>query len=63
MKEIHLEKVSESENLSIEEPITNQEIANFIKTMSVDKAPGITGITPAFYKVFWSQIGLSLIHI
>ena len=25
--------------------------------MSNDKAPGITGITPSFYKVFWTQIG------
>ena len=25
--------------------------------MSNDKAPGITGITPAFYKVFWDKIG------
>ena len=25
--------------------------------MSNDKAPGITGIIPALYKVFWSQIG------
>ena len=43
--------------MSLESPITKLKIANFIKSMSNDKAPGITGITPAFYKVFWSQIG------
>ena len=57
MEGIHLDKVTEAENLSLENPLTKPEIANFIKTMSNDKAPGITGITPAFYKVFWSQIG------
>ena len=57
MEGIELEKVTEEENTSLERPITKLEIADFIKSMSNDKAPGITGITPAFYKVFWSQIG------
>ena len=57
MEGIELDKVTEEENSSLESPITKSEIADFIKTMSNDKAPGITGITPAFYKVFWSQIG------
>ena len=43
--------------MSLKKPISKPEIAEFIKTMSNEKAPGITGITPAFYKVFWSQIG------
>ena len=57
MGDIELNKVTDTENLSLESPITRTEIANFTKTMSNDKAPGITGITPAFYMVFWSQIG------
>ena len=57
MEWIELDKVTEEENTSLESPITKTEIADFIKNMSNDKAPGITGITPAFYKVFWSQIG------
>ena len=57
MEGIELDKVTEEENTSLESPITKSEIADFFKTMSNDKAPGITGITPAFYKVFWSQVG------
>ena len=57
MEGIQLDKVTEAENSSLENPITKSQSADFIKTMSNDKAPGITGITPAFYKVFWSQIG------
>ena len=54
MEGIELDKVTEEENTSLERPITKPEIAEFIKSMSIDKAPSITGITPAFYKVFWS---------
>merc|ERR1711954_136819 len=56
MDGIDLDKITQEENTALERPITKLEIANFIKSMSNDKAPGITGITPAFYKVFWSQI-------
>ena len=48
MEGIELDKVTEEENSSLESPITRTEITDFIKTMSNDKAPGITGITPAF---------------
>merc|ERR1711954_420389 len=56
MDGIDLEKITQEEKTALERPITKTEIANFIKSMSNDKAPGITGITPAFYKVFWSKI-------
>ena len=56
MDGIDLDKVTQEENTSLERPISKAEIADFIKSMSNDKAPGITGITPAFYKVFWSLI-------
>ena len=56
MEGIELDKVTKKENTSLENPITKPKIADFIKTMSNNKAPGITGITPAFYKVFWSQV-------
>ena len=57
MEGIELDRVTEEENMSLERPITKPKIADFIKSLSNDKAPSITGITPAFYKVFWSQIG------
>ena len=52
MDGIDLDKITQEENTALERPITKLEIANFIKSMSNDKAPGITGITPAFYKCF-----------
>ena len=57
MEGIDIGKVTTEENSHLENPISKEEIAQFIKSMSNDKAPGITGITPAFYKVFWIQIG------
>ena len=57
MEGIETDKITEEENARLQQPISQAEIAEFIKSMSNDKAPGITGITPAFYKVFWLQIG------
>ena len=54
---IETEKITAEENTRLQQPINKAEIAEFIKTMSNDKAPGLTGITPAFYKVFWLQTG------
>ena len=57
MKGIETGKITQEENERLQQPISQSEIADFIKSMSNDKAPGLTGITPAFYKVFWLQIG------
>ena len=57
MKDIETGKITTEQNSELEKPFTKQEIADFVKTMSNDKAPGLTGITPTFYKVFWNQIG------
>ena len=48
--------VKPEENEKLEEPIKMQEIADFIKTLSPHKAPGITGLTSAFYTTFWTKI-------
>jgi len=53
---ISLTQVTKEENLSLGAPIQLPEVASFLKTMSNHKAPGFTGVTPAFYKFFWPQI-------
>ena len=57
MGDMQTKKITEAENERLEKPFTYPEVAAFIKIISNDKAPGLTGITPAFYKVFWNQIG------
>ena len=57
MGDIPTKEISAAENERLERPFTTPKVAAFIKTMSNDKAQGLTGITPAFYKVFWIQIG------
>ena len=51
-----LKTVTPEENEKLVKPITMQEIAQFIKTLSPHKAPGITGLTSAFYITFWDKI-------
>ena len=57
MGDIQTQKITEDDNKRLETPFSKTEVASFIKTMSNNKAPGLTGISPAFYKVFWLQIG------
>ena len=57
MGHIQTLKITEAENERLENPFMETEVAAFIKTMSNDKASGLTGISPVFYKVFWIQIG------
>ena len=52
----NIPQVTELENKILEAQITTDEIAQFIKHMNNDKSPGFTGITPAFYKVFWHKL-------
>ena len=54
--------VKPEENKKIEEPIKMQEIADFIKTLSPHKAPGITGLTSAFYTTFWTKIRVLVVN-
>ena len=51
-----MKQVKPEENEKLKEPIKMQEIAEFIKTLSPHKAPGITGLTSAFYTTFWTKI-------
>ena len=57
LKDIDIKKTFNQGNVKLEQPFSKSEIAACIKTMSNDKAPGLTIITPAFYKSFWPNIG------
>ena len=51
-----LPQVKEAENQILKAPVTTDEIANFITHMNNNKSPEFTGITPAFYRVFWHKL-------
>ena len=53
---IDLKSVPDDYNSKQEKPISTPEIAEYLKTLSNNKAPGNSGITGAFYKFFWSRI-------
>ena len=55
LSEIDLKSVPNDYNAKQERPISTPEIAQYLKTLSNNKAPGNSGITGAFYKVFLEQ--------
>ena len=48
--------ISEENKLNLEGNISEQEIANAIKSTANNKAPGLDGLPIEFYKIFWGDI-------
>ena len=53
---VELKSVPKGYNAEQNCPISTLEIAQYLKTLSNNKAPGISGITGAFYKFFWKNL-------
>ena len=49
-------KLSEKEKKVSENPITLEEIRLAVGKLKDNKAPGVDGLTPEFYKMFWDEL-------
>ena len=52
-----LPKLSESQRVSMENPITLEELRLALSGMASGKTPGLDGIPHEFYETFWDIIG------
>lgn len=53
-----LPQLSEEESMSIEGPVSYEEVTKYVGTkLKGGKSPGSTGFTGEFYKAFWPQLG------
>ena len=50
-------QVTKHENEKLDQPITPEEVKSFLFSLSNNKAPGNSGLTPAYYKAVWSYTG------
>ena len=50
MDDIQTQKISDDTNKRLESPFSKNEVASFVKTMSNDKAPGLTAYPPPSIK-------------
>ena len=55
-------KLSETEKLSLEGPLTLNETLNALKNMKNNRSPGSDGFTTEFFKFFWIDIGKYLLR-
>ena len=55
--------LTETEKLSIENPITMTELSEGLKRMNNNKSPGSDGFPADFYKVFWSKLKFILFRV
>lgn len=53
----NLPKLSENESITLEGPITKNEVLFFLKNMKNEKSPGPDGFTCEFFKFFWHDLG------
>ncbi|CAL4122766.1 unnamed protein product, partial [Meganyctiphanes norvegica] len=56
-------KIDENENNRLEKNVLNQEILDAIKTMNLNKSPGIDGIPVEFYSKYWDIINVEFSEI
>ena len=50
-------QVTDTENKMLKEEIREGEIQSFLFSLSDNKAPGTSGLTPAYYKQMWPYLG------
>ena len=56
-------KVEENSGAKQEEPFSKTEIAEALMKLKSNKMPGLDGLSPEFYKVFYAKIGDSLYNM
>lgn len=56
-KKIDCPKLNNEELNTLEGPLTDTEVLNFLKKTKNDKSPGPDGFTSEFFKFFWKDLG------
>ena len=58
-----LPKVSGETNKELEALLTSEEVYAALQSMQGGRAPGIDGLPPEFFKVFWSELNEDLLEV
>ena len=58
-----LPKVSEEASNELEAPLTVEEVYAALQSMKGGKAPGIDGLPPDFFKVFWNELKEDILDV
>ena len=53
---IEILKLDKDDKDRMEQPITPDELGKALKELNNNKSPGINGLPPEFYKLFWKKI-------
>ena len=57
LQDTEIPQVTQHKNEKLDQPITPEEVKSFLFSLSDNKAPGTSGLTPAYYKAVWSYTG------
>ena len=63
LNSVQLHQLSDQECISLETPLSLSELQKALQTMNSGKSPGLDGLPPEFFTVFWSQLGPLLLNM
>lgn len=52
-----LPKLDEQDIADLENPMSVEELKSAVKSLNKGKSPGLNGLPPEFYAMFWGQAG------
>lgn len=63
LRKLNLSRLSEEDASSLDNPLTLDELEMAARSMQSNKSPGLDGIPPEFYLLFWEKLGPLLLDM
>ena len=63
LKQLDLPCLSVEDSLNLDNPLTLEELEKAASSMQPNKSPGLDGIPPEFYILFWEKLGPLLLDM
>lgn len=58
---VKIQRITEDQEHSLMLPVISEEVKAAVFAMNADKAPGMDGLNPAFFKSYWDIVGMDVV--
>ncbi len=63
LRQLDLPRLTVEDSFNLDNPITSEELKESALSMQTNKSPGLNGILPEFYLLFWEKLGPLLLDM